>query len=211
MQTTPLSVRISEPTQFSATFENQGSGTIYNTKYMLAIGKKLRMWYCFTMENPLPTKSNISPTASITHNALKCSLLCISHKVMIWLLLWNADNSTFSEKFSTNAVFCYLWKPRFWHHLQHEVHVSYREESQNVILLHYGKPGSNQIKHFSHSVYKTQCAEMQLIEYSAQSNDLAAPLKCRQLHVQRELQNQRSFQLTLKTKVLALFTTRSAC
>ena len=28
---------------FSASFENQGSGTIYNTKYMLAIGKKLRM------------------------------------------------------------------------------------------------------------------------------------------------------------------------
>ena len=47
---------------------------------------------------------------------------------------------------------------------------------------------------------KTQCAEMQLIEYSAQSNDLAAPLKCRQLHVQREHEHQRSFQLTLKTK-----------
>ena len=29
--------------QFSATFENQGSGTIYNTKYMLAIGKKNTM------------------------------------------------------------------------------------------------------------------------------------------------------------------------
>ena len=58
---------------------------------------------------------------------------------------------------------------------------------------------------------KTQCAEMQLIEYSTQSNDLAAPLKCRQLHVQREHQHQRSFQLPLKTKVLAPFTTRSTC
>ena len=57
MYTTPRSVRTSEPTQFSATFENQGSGTIYNTKYMLAIGKK--------------------------HNALKCSLESILHKVMI--------------------------------------------------------------------------------------------------------------------------------
>ena len=28
---------------FSATFENQGSSNIYNTKYILAIGKKLRM------------------------------------------------------------------------------------------------------------------------------------------------------------------------
>ena len=52
---------------------------------------------------------------------------------------------------------------------------------------------------------------MQLIEYSAQSNDLAAPLKCRQLHVQKEHQRQRSFQLPLKTKVLAPFTTRSTC
>ena len=57
MYTTPRSVRTSEPTQFSATFENQGSGTIYNTKYMLAIGNK--------------------------HNALKCSLESILHKVMI--------------------------------------------------------------------------------------------------------------------------------
>ena len=46
---------------------------------------------------------------------------------------------------------------------------------------------------------------MQLIEYSAQSNDLAAPLKCSQLHVQREHQRQRSFQLPLKNKVLAPF------
>ena len=52
---------------------------------------------------------------------------------------------------------------------------------------------------------------MQLIEYSAQSNVLAAPLKCRQLHVQREHQHQRSFQLPLKTKVLEPFTTRSTC
>ena len=52
---------------------------------------------------------------------------------------------------------------------------------------------------------------MQLIEYSAQSNDLAAPLKCSQLHVQREHQHQRSFQLPLKTKLLAPFTTRSIC
>ena len=43
--------------QFSATFENQGYGNIYSKKYMLAIGKK--------------------------HNALKCSLLSIPHKVMI--------------------------------------------------------------------------------------------------------------------------------
>ena len=44
---------------------------------------------------------------------------------------------------------------------------------------------------------------MQLIECSAQSNDLAAPLKSRQLHVQRENQHQRSFQLPMKTNVLA--------
>ena len=42
---------------------------------------------------------------------------------------------------------------------------------------------------------------MQLLEYSAQSNDLAAPLKCRQLHVQREHQRQRSFQLPLKARL----------
>ena len=29
--------------QFSATFEKQGSDTIYNTKYMLALGKKNTM------------------------------------------------------------------------------------------------------------------------------------------------------------------------
>ena len=86
-----------QPTQFSATFENQGSGTIYNTKYMLAIVKK------------------------------------------------------------------------------------------------------------------TQCAEMQLIDYSAQSIDVAAPLKCRQLHIQREHQHHCSFQLPLKTKVLAPFTTLGTC
>ena len=56
---------------------------------------------------------------------------------------------------------------------------------------------------------KNTMREMQLIEYSAQSNDLAAPLKCRQLHVQWEHQRQRSFQLALKTKVLAPFTTLS--
>ena len=50
---------------------------------------------------------------------------------------------------------------------------------------------------------------MQLIECSAQSNDLAAPLKCSQLHIQREHQHQRSFQLPLKTQLLAPFTTRS--
>ena len=44
---------------------------------------------------------------------------------------------------------------------------------------------------------------MQLIEYSAQSKDLAAPLKCRQLYIQREYQRQRSFQLLLKSKVVA--------
>ena len=43
--------------QFSATFENYGSGNIYTTKYMLAIGKK--------------------------HSAMKCILLSILHKVMI--------------------------------------------------------------------------------------------------------------------------------
>ena len=57
MQTIPRSTRTSAPTQFSATFESQASGTIYNTKYMLAVGKK--------------------------HNALKYSLLSIPHKVMI--------------------------------------------------------------------------------------------------------------------------------
>ena len=69
--------------QFSATFENQGSGTIYNTQYMVAIRKKLRMWNCFTMENPVRMKSNIPHTVSIKHNALKCSLLSIPHKEMI--------------------------------------------------------------------------------------------------------------------------------
>ena len=130
---------------------------------------------------------------------------------MIYLLLWNAENSTFSENISANAVFSYLWKPRFWHHLQHEVHVRDREGTQNVKLLHNGKPASNEIADFSHSVYKAQCAEKQLIEYSAQSNDLAAPLKCRQLHIEREHQHQRSFQLPLKTKFLAPLTTRSTC
>ena len=77
-------------------------------------------------------------------------------------------------------------KTKVLHHLQHEIHVSYRGETQNVILLHNGKPASNEINHFSNIVYKTQCAEMQLIVYSAQRSDLAAPLKCRQLDVQRE-------------------------
>ena len=78
----------------------------------------------------------------------------------------NADNSTFSENINTNAVFSYLWKPRLWHHLQHEVYAGYREDTQNVKLLHNGKPASNEIPHFSHSVSTTQSAEMQLIEYS---------------------------------------------
>ena len=43
MQTTPRSARTSAPTQYSATFENQGYGTIYNTKYMLALGKENTM------------------------------------------------------------------------------------------------------------------------------------------------------------------------
>ena len=54
--------------------------------------------------------------------------------------------------------------------------------------VHNVKPALNEIPHFSHSVYKTQCAEMQLIEYSAQSYDLSDPLNCRQLHIQREHQ-----------------------
>ena len=62
---------------------------------------------------------------------------------------------------------------------------------------------------FLTSFSKTQCADMQLIEYSAQSNDLAAPLKCRQLLVHREHQRQCSSLLPLKTKVLAPFTTLS--
>ena len=41
---------------------------------------------------------------------------------------------------------------------------------------------------------------MQLIEYSTKRSDLAAPLKCRQLHIQREHQLQRSFQLPLKPR-----------
>ena len=44
----------------------------------------------------------------------------------------NADNSTFSEIISTNAVFSYLLKPRFLHDLQHEVLFSYRGETHNV-------------------------------------------------------------------------------
>ena len=157
MQTTPNSARISATMQFSATFEIQGSGNIYNTKYRLAIGKK--------------------------HNALKCSLLSIPHKVMIELILWNEDNSQFNENINANSVYKYILNPGFCQHLQHEVNVSCREQ--------------------------TQCAEMQLIEYSTQSNDLAAPFKCRQLYIQRAHQCQCSFQLPLKTKVLAPFTTRS--
>ena len=42
---------------------------------------------------------------------------------------------------------------------------SYREETQNVKVLHNGKPASNEIQHYSHSVYKTQRAEKQLIEF----------------------------------------------
>ena len=102
-------------------------------------------------------------------------------------------------------------KSNLWHHLQHEVHVICREETQNVKMLHNGKPISNEIPHFSHSVSRTQCAEMQLIEYSAQSNDLAAPFKCRKLYIQLEHQRQCSFQLLLKTKVLAPFTALSTC
>ena len=41
---------------------------------------------------------------------------------------------------------------------------------------------------------------MQLIEYYRQSNDLAAPLKYRQLHIQGEYQHQCSFQLALKPR-----------
>ena len=82
MQTTPRSARTSAPKQFSATFENQGSGTIYNTKYMFAIGKKQNM-KLITMQNPLRMKSHISHTGSIKHNVLKCSLLSMPHKVMI--------------------------------------------------------------------------------------------------------------------------------
>ena len=61
---------------------------------------------------------------------LKAKLLA---PFMIWLLVWNADNSTFSENISANAVFSYLWKPSFWHHLQHEVYVGYREEKHNAL------------------------------------------------------------------------------
>ena len=46
---------------------------------------------------------------------------------------------------------------------------------------------------------------MQLIENSAQSNDLAAPLKCRQLHVQRQHQRQGTLRVLMKTKFLAPF------
>ena len=67
-------------------------------------------------------------------------------------------------------------------------------------LLHNGKPASNEIQHFSHSVYKTQCAEMQLIECSAQSNELAAALKCRQLHIQRQHQCQTQFSATFENQ-----------
>ena len=41
--TTPHPARTSAPTQFSATFEKQDSGTIYNRKYLLAIAKKNTM------------------------------------------------------------------------------------------------------------------------------------------------------------------------
>ena len=58
-------------------------------------------------------------------------------------------------------------KPSIWHNLQPEEQVSSREETENLKVLHNGKPASNEIQHFSHSVYKTQCAEKQLIEYSA--------------------------------------------
>ena len=81
MQTTPHPERTSTPTHFSATLENQASGTIYNTKYMFAIRKK--------------------------NQCAERQLMEYSHKVMIGGPL-NADNSTFSENISANAVFCYI-------------------------------------------------------------------------------------------------------
>ena len=133
MQTTPHPARTSAPTQFSATFEKQGSGTIYNSKYMLDIGKKLRMWNCFTMENPLRTKSHFSHTVSIKHNVLKCSFLTIPHKIMNLLILWNADNTSSSDNitpmrfsatfenqgsgtiYNTKYMFAIGKKLRMWH------------------------------------------------------------------------------------------------
>ena len=67
MQTTPKPERTLTPTQFSATFENQASGTIYNTKYMFAIGKK----------NTIPEMQLIEYSAQSNDLAapLKCSQL----------------------------------------------------------------------------------------------------------------------------------------
>ena len=185
MQTTPHPERTLTPTHFSATFENQGSGTIYNTKYMFAIGKK----------NTIPAMQLIeySAQSNVLAAPLKCRQLHIQRE--------HQCQHSFQLPLKTKVL----------HHLQHAVHVRYREETKNVKLLHNGKPASSEIQHFSHSVCKTQCAGKQLIECSAQSNDLAAPLKCRQLHIQRQHQHQRSFQVPLKTKLLAPFTTRSTC
>ena len=58
MQTTPRSASTSAPTQFSATFENQGSGTIYKHEVHVSYREE-------------------------KHNALKYSLLSIPHKVMM--------------------------------------------------------------------------------------------------------------------------------
>ena len=87
-----------------------------------------------------------------------------------------------------------------------QLHLQREHQRQGSFQLPLKNQGSGTIyitKYMLGLGRKTQCAEMQLIEYSAQSDDLAAPLKCRQLHFQREHQRQRSFQLPKKTTIVA--------
>ena len=83
MQKTRHPTRTSTPTQFSATFE------------------KPSLWHDLHHE----VHDSYSEEK---HNALKCNLLSIPHKVMISLLLPNADNSTSNENINTNTVFSYF-------------------------------------------------------------------------------------------------------
>ena len=72
MQTTPKPERTLTPTQFSASFENQASGTIYNTKNLLAIGKK----------NTIPEMQLIeySTQSNVLATPLKCRQLYIQRE-----------------------------------------------------------------------------------------------------------------------------------
>ena len=102
--------------RFHLPLKNHGSGTIYKTKYLLAIGNKLRMWHS-VYKTQCAEMQLIECSAQSNDLAapLKCRQLHIQREHRL------------------NAVFSYLWKPSFWHHLQHEVHVRYREEKHNEL------------------------------------------------------------------------------